>query len=79
MRHVLLKRRDNFSEQTEFLSVEGLIISQKKIEFLLVGEQDNLKERLAVSKRFLVPLFKYCKNMCKLKSIIKKRVIVFKN
>jgi len=27
MRHVLLERPDNFSEQIEFLWVEGLIIS----------------------------------------------------
>ena len=29
-------------------------------------------------KRFLITLFKYCKNMCRLKSIVKIRVVVFK-
>ena len=29
-------------------------------------------------KKFQVTLFKYCKNMCELKSILKIRVVMFK-
>lgn len=31
------------------------------------------------NKRFLISLFKYCENICKLKSIVKKRIVVFKH
>ena len=67
-----------FGKTWQFLRTNWILICWgpnnflEKKEFLLVGEEDNLKERLAASKRFLVSLFKYCKNMCKLKSIIKK-------
>ena len=74
-----------FEKTWQFLRTNWILICWgpnnflEKKEFLLVGEEDNLKERLAASKRFLVSLFKCYRNTCRLKSIIKKRIIIFKN
>jgi len=45
----------------------------------LVGEEDNLKERLGLfGKGFLVSLFKYRSNTYELKNSMKKHVVIFK-